>query len=244
MRICIAQTKPIKGNIQKNVEIHKRIIDLAAFNNVDVIVFPELSLTGYEPELAERLSTSKDDVRFDEFQKISDFKKIIICVGVPIKSDNGILISMLIFQPTKSRIIYSKQYLHPGESSFFAAGINNQIFLEKENQKIAFAICYETSVLEHSHYANNKGANIYIASVLNSNDSIDKDIKRLSETAKRHKMTVFMSNYAGISGGCTCAGKSSVWNKQGDLLDQLDAKTQGILIYDTETRETIKINDH
>ncbi|AUP78752.1 carbon-nitrogen hydrolase family protein [Flavivirga eckloniae] len=239
MRICIAQTKPIKGDIQANIEIHKNIINIAVSNKSDIIVFPELSLTGYEPELAKDLATNKDDSRFDEFQEISNKNNITIGVGIPVKSTDGVLISMLIFQPNKPRTLYSKQHLHPGEADLFTVG-NNQIFLEEGNNKIALAICYETSVLEHSEYANSQGANIYIASVLNSIDSIHKDIDRISKTARKYKMTAFMSNYVGMSGGNACVGKSSVWNNQGDLVAQLDDETQGILIYDTLTEEIVK----
>ena len=52
MKICAAQTRPVKGNIQQNIENHKKLINLAVVNGADIIIFPELSITGYEPELA------------------------------------------------------------------------------------------------------------------------------------------------------------------------------------------------
>lgn len=241
MKICIAQTHPIKGDIKKNIEAHKRLISLAILNNADIIVFPELSLTGFEPELAKQLATTKDDERFVELQEISNTQGIIICVGVPIKSNQGILISMLIFQPNKPIEIYSKQHLHNDEFTVFAAG-NHSFFLEKETTKIAFAICYETSIKQHAEYAHNKNATVYMASVLNSTKSIDADIERLSKIASGHKMTVFMSNYVGISGGYKCAGKSSIWNNKGEIIAQLNSETEGILIYDNLTDNVFKKN--
>ena len=52
MKICIGQTNPQKGDIDKNIEIHKQLIQTAIEQSADIIVFPELSLTGYEPDLA------------------------------------------------------------------------------------------------------------------------------------------------------------------------------------------------
>ena len=49
MKISVAQTKPVKGNIESNIDHHKKIIDLAVSYETDIIVFPELSITGYEP---------------------------------------------------------------------------------------------------------------------------------------------------------------------------------------------------
>lgn len=76
MKICVAQTKPVKGDIKSNIEAHKKLIDLTVLNKAELIIFPELSITSYEPELAKELATDKEDSRFDDFQHISDTKEI------------------------------------------------------------------------------------------------------------------------------------------------------------------------
>lgn len=246
MNICIGQTKPVKGNFQHNFEIHKKFIETAVEKKADIIIFPELSLTGYEPLLARELATTQTDNRFDAFQELSNTHKIIIGVGVPTRKENDIFISMIIFQPGKERLTYSKQYLYPTEKGIFTAGQNSTYIRFDNENVIAPAICYELSNAEHSENAKRNNSNIYIASVLNSVNGIDEDIHKLSNIAKKHKMTVFMANYIGQSGGYECAGKSSIWNTEGSLIAQLDDKTEGLLIYDTETKliEEIKINSH
>ena len=241
MKICIAQTTPIKGDIQKNIENHKKLIELSIKNNADLIIFPELSLTGYEPELAELLASTKDDKKLDEFQKISNTNQIIIGVGLPTKNKNGICISMVIFQPNKPRETYSKKHLHPGEEKYFVSG-ENLPPIKFKNHTIGLAICYETSISEHSEKAFKNGANIYIASVLNSINGVDKDINRISDIAQKYKMTSLMANFVGKSGGYDCAGKSSIWNENGQLVEQLNQVNEGIAIVDSETLETIKIH--
>ncbi len=187
MKICTAQTRPIKGNIQSNIDNHKKLIDLAISNRADIVIFPELSLTGYEPKLSKELATNQDDSRFDDFQKTSDAKQITIGVGVPTKSNTGICISMVIFQPYKAKQTYSKQYLHPDEEEFFISG---QSFtgLKVNKTNIALAICYELSVHEHSENAFKSGAEIYIASVAKFVNGVDKAINRLSEIANKYSM--------------------------------------------------------
>ncbi|MFI5131108.1 MAG: nitrilase-related carbon-nitrogen hydrolase, partial [Chitinophagales bacterium] len=76
MKICVAQTRPIKGDVKSNINAHRKLIDLAINNKANSIIFPELSLTGYEPELAKDLATDKDDNRFNDFQEISDSKHV------------------------------------------------------------------------------------------------------------------------------------------------------------------------
>jgi predicted amidohydrolase len=238
MKICVAQTKPIKGDIQRNIEGHKKVIDLAASQGAGIIIFPELSLTGYEPTLAKDLATAPNDNRFDDFQKISDLRQIAIGVGVPIKSSDGIFISMILFQSGKTRQTYSKEYLHPDEEPFFVSG-QNSTPIKVDGVNMAFAICYELSVPAHSENAVKQGAEIYVASVAKFANGIDSAIKTLSEIATKYSMMVLMSNCVGKSDGHDCAGKSSVWNSKGVLLGQLDDRSEGIIMIDTDTQESL-----
>jgi len=49
MKIAIAQVNPIVGDIKGNLEILKKTIDKLPQGNVDLVVFPELFLSGYPP---------------------------------------------------------------------------------------------------------------------------------------------------------------------------------------------------
>lgn len=239
MKICAAQTKPVTGSIQTNIDNHKKLIDLAVSQGAGVIIFPELSLTGYEPRLAAELATTPDDERFDTFQTISNTHQVTVGVGMPLMSNSGILISMIIFQPNKSREIYSKQYLHQDEIPYFING-QQQILLNAGIKKMAPAICYELSVPEHSEKAFEMGTEIYIASVAKSADGVEKAIETLSRIANKYSMTVLMSNCIGQCDGVECAGQTSIWNDNGLLAGQLDDKKEGILIIDTDTQQLTK----
>jgi predicted amidohydrolase len=237
MKICVAQTRPIKGDIQANIAHHKKLIDLAVFNGADTVIFPELSLTGYEPALSKELATTPDDSRFDDFQKISDEKHMSIGVGIPVRNNEGILIAMIIFQPNKPRLAYFKQHLHEDEFPYFING-PTQAPLAKD--KTALAICYELSVTEHSEDAFKNGAEIYIASVAKSVSGAEKAVKTLRDIAKKYSMIVLMSNYIGYCDNFECGGKTSIWDNKGFLLAQLNDRSEGILIIDTDTQQAIE----
>lgn len=235
MKISIAQFEPIKGNIERNLNKHLMFIEAAAQMQPDLMMFPELSLTGYEPDMARDLATSANDKRLLSLQKASDKNNIILCAGLPTIKEDNLYVSMIIFQPGKERITYSKQYLYHTERGIFTAGNTPCIISYDEKNIIAPAICYELSNDEHIEYAYRKNATIYMASVLNSFNGVDADIERLSKIASTYQMTTFMANYIGISGGHKCAGKSSVWDTKGRLIAQLDHQKEGVLLYDTET---------
>ncbi len=234
MKICVAQTRPVKGHIPANIQRHKKLTELAISEGTDLIIFPELSLTGYEPTLAEKLATDQEDSRFNVFQELSNNGQVTIGVGVPVKSPVGICIGMVLFQPHRNRQTYFKQYLHPDEEEFFVAG-EGLTGLTVQKNYVALAICYELSVPEHSERASNNGAKIYIASVAKSGEGADHATKTLSEIARKYSMTVLMSNCTGPCEGFEAEGRTSVWNTKGVLAAQLGNNTEGMIIIDTCT---------
>lgn len=239
MKICIAQTEPIKGNILANIETHLKLIELALTLNAEAIFFPELSLTGYEPELAKKLATNQHDNRLDLFQEISDKNKIIIGLGLPTATESQIRISMVIFEPNKPRQTYSKQQLHSDELPYFEPGVE-QVIIKTNDRNIAPAICYESLQPAHAENAFKLGADVYLASVAKPAKGVEKAFDQYPAVAKQFAMPVLMSNCVGFCDNFISVGKSAVWTKKGELVGQLDDKTEGILIFDTETEEIVK----
>lgn len=241
MKICIAQTKPIKGNVSANIEAHKRIIELALTLNAEAIFFPELSLTGYEPELAKKLSTNHNDNRLDIFQETSDKNNIIIGLGLPTATESKVRISMIIFEPNKPRQTYSKQQLHSDEFQYFENGVG-QVIIETKDKNIAPAICYESLQSTHAENAFKLGADIYLASVAKPASGVEKAFDHYPIVAKQYGIPVLMANSVGLCDNFLSVGKSAVWTKEGELVGQLDDKMEGILIFDTEKEIIVKRN--
>jgi predicted amidohydrolase len=239
MKISIAQTRPIKGDILANIEKHKMLIEVASSLKATSIFFPELSLTGYEPELAKDLVTNQEDNRLDCFQQISDRNRITIGLGIPTKTKTGIQISMIVFQPDKPRQTYSKQQLHSDEFPYFEKG-DQQIVLNIDNKKVVPAICYESLQPDHSDKASKLGAEIYLASVAKSKNGVNKALTYYPQVSMKYSIPVLMSNCIGSCDNFVSAGFSAVWSKQGRLVGQLDDKNEGILIFDTESEQVIK----
>tara|TARA_R110002167_G_scaffold328783_1_gene535309 strand:+ start:1524 stop:2768 length:1245 start_codon:yes stop_codon:yes gene_type:complete len=240
MKICIAQTKSEKGKVQENIQNHLRIVERVIKSNADLIIFPELSITNYEPDLAKEFATDIENSIFNPFQELSDHNKITIGIGMPTNSTGGVNISMLIFQPNEKRVVYSKQMLHSDELSYFVCG-NDQVILDIKGKKIAIGICFETLQLEHFLNTNRKGADIYIASVAKPKGGIKKAYNHFPKIAKEFNTPILMSNCVGYCDNFMSVGQSAIWNENGELIEHLDNENQGILIYDTET-EFVKID--
>ncbi len=239
MKIGIVQARPLKGNVSANIEAHRKLIDSALTYKADAIFFPELSLTGYEPALANELATHQDDDRLDIFQQICDKYTLIIGIGLPTRSATNPRISMVIFRPHQARQTYSKQQLHSDELPYFEAG-KGQVIIESAMAKIAPAICYESLQPSHASNAFDLGANIYVASVAKSANGVEKAFQHFPVIAKQYAMPVLMANCVGFCDNFLSVGRSAVWSKEGRLVGQLDEKSEGVLVYDTGTEELIQ----
>jgi predicted amidohydrolase len=239
MKVAIAQIKPQKGDVQKNIEIHQKWIEAAAAEKSDLVLFSELSLTSYEPKLAAELAISPSDSRLDIFQRLSNTFKISIGIGAPLRSEDGILISMIIFQPQEALEIYSKQKLHADELPYFIEG-KEDLILTSNNKRIGLAICYESLLEEHAESVSNLGAQIYIASVSKDQKGVEKGLIQYPRIARNYSMPVLMSNSIGFCDSFESRGQSAVWNSKGVLINRLTTDQEGLLVFDTETEEVIE----
>jgi len=231
MKISVAQFRSKAGDIAHNQQRHLEFVARAVEQNTALIAFPELSLTGYEPKMAQTLATTPNDPQFDAFQTMSDQHQITITVGMPIQTASLPLIGMLIFRPNSPRGLYAKQFLHEDEWPFFSSG-SGQAFFELEGLRVVPAICYESLQPEHADIANSLKAKIYLTSVVKSLRGMTKAQDHYPAMAFEHRMTVICSNGVGPSDDFVCAGRSGVWSAKGKLVTQMDEFSEGILTYD------------
>jgi len=238
MKICMVQTRPYPGDIQRNIEQHLRLIETAVPHQPDFIIFPELSITGYEPTLAQELAMHRDDGRLAAFQTTADTHQLTVGVGAPIIQPAGLCIGMVLFQPQRPRQLYAKKYLHVDEKPFFVSG-QSSVGLIGDQNNVALAICYELSVPAHAQHAYENGAGIYIASVAKYAAGVAAAHQRLAEIARHYALPVLMGNSVGVADGGVCTGNTAVWNAAGEKLSQLDDTHEGILIFDIDTQEIV-----
>lgn len=234
MRLCAAQCRSVAGDIEQNVLAHIGLVNLAASHGADLVLFPELSLSGYEPGLAKDLAADPLDPRLDVFQQVSDARGIIIGAGLPTAAPDRPRISMILFQPGKVRQAYSKQQLHADELPYFTCG-DGQPVLQAGRHTLAPAICYESLQPEHAAHAARLGADVYLASVAKHARGVVQAYAHYSAVARKHSMTVLMANCVGPCDDFVAASQSAVWNNQGELAGQITGAGEGLILMDTAT---------
>ncbi len=238
MKICLAQTKSSNGELHQNLQEHLQTIQRVVEWGSDLVVFPELSLTGYEPAWAEKLAREPGDQIFEPLQKIADREHISIAVGMPLRTRKGIAIGMLIFCPDAERLVYAKQILHEDELPYFVAG-ENQVLLNIKEYKIAFGICYEALQRKHFLRACEAGATVYLASVAKPERGMTKANTHFAKISAEFSIPILMVNAVGFCDDFMAIGQSAFWDENGRQINQLDDRP-GVLLIDLTTKVTEK----
>ncbi|MHC8386832.1 carbon-nitrogen hydrolase family protein [Pseudomonas sp. MDT2-39-1] len=219
LTIAAAQSISIAGDLAANIAWHQRFMQVAAEQGVQLLVFPELSLTGYERGLAAELAIDPND---EVLRPLRDFARelgVTSVVGMPIRlsDDSPVLIGALVLGADGSLGVYSKQHLHPGEEVAFAPGTGGST-LKIGTETIALAVCADFSHASHAAAAAEQRADLYAAGVLITEDGYAPDTALLQGYACTHSMAVLMANHGGVTGGWESAGRSAIWAADGSLI--------------------------
>lgn len=241
MRIVAAQLRPVGGDVAANLAEHLAVIDRAARCGADLIFFPELSLTGYEPRLAASLAMDAGDPRLDVFQQLSERHELVVGVGLPLRSAAGVQIGMVFFRPGSQRTTYAKRHLHEDELPYFVQGAE-PVLLQIRSLRLAPAICYESLLAAHAAEAAGLGTDIYLASVAKPQGSLQRALLHFPDIARRHRLQVVMVNSVGPCDDFISAGGSAAWNHRGELQACLGNEHAGSICveYGADGLETVR----
>ena len=227
--LAAAQYPAAAADIACNLERHLEFIAQAADRQVQLLVFPELSLSGYELAEAPALALTLDDPRLQPLSAAARARQMTIIVGAPLRSGPALHIAALIFHPSGALATYTKQHLHGAEQQYFSPGVGGSL-LAMHQQRIALAICADTSQPAHASAAAQAGAHIYAAGVLISEAGYAKDSAVLAGYARRYGMLTLMANHAAPTGGWIPAGRSAIWDETGERLIAAPGDAPGLVI--------------
>jgi predicted amidohydrolase len=230
MKIAAAQIESIVGDIKGNLEKHLEMIDLAAKQSVHLIVFPEMSITGYCKEEGSALAVQANSLEILQLIEQSKKHNLVIVVGAPIIIKEELFIGSFILLPTGATEIYTKQFLHSGEEDFYSSSFSYNPSIKIKGETISFAICADIDHEEHPKNAKEQLCSLYIPSIFFTKNGIPEAHKLLAQYSKLHSLNVLMSNYSGDVYGMKSGGRSAFWDNQGRLIGSLDSEKKGLLV--------------
>jgi predicted amidohydrolase len=228
---AVAQIDCVLGDLKRNIEKHISYIQSAIREKASLILFPELSLTGYtlrDVSIDVAVNPFKSRL-FDDFKKLS--KEIIIIVGGVEEGENfAIYNSAFVFEDGEIKHIHRKVYPPTygmfEEMRYFSRGKNVRAFDTKLG-RIGVLICEDLWHISLPYLLAIDGATV-IAGLASSPTRISGESNELTNykiNSEHHKtyarlLSVYLlfSNRVGYEDGVNFWGGSEIVNSDGEVV--------------------------
>lgn len=240
LRIALAQLNLFVGDVAGNTQ---RLIDASAQARddmqADLVLFPELSLSGYPPEdllfhsgLRRQVKTALDRVR-------AETSGITVVAGYPEYAEEGIYNAAAVLCDGETVANYRKQELPNysvfDEKRYFEHGLDTCIF-ELKGIKIALLICEDIWEPNPARAAKANGAQLIV--VINGSPySLRYQERREAVVRARVKDTGLPVAYVNLLGGqdeLVFDGGSFVMNAHGEVVQRVAPFIEGLFAVEVD----------
>jgi predicted amidohydrolase len=226
-KIALAQISCKQGGKTENLRKIKKTVVKAKKQGAELVIFPELSLTGYVVrdevyELAERIPGPSTKIMEDVAKK----NDIHVVFGMPEKSEGteATLHNSAVFIGPEGFIgKYHKMYLPTHsifeEKRYFRPGYQAAVF-DTELGKLGFIICYDIYFPEVTRLTRLEGAQLIVC--ISASPGIRRSFFEALTVARAIENTAFLAfvNLAGIEDGLQFWGGSRLVGPNGRVLVQ------------------------
>lgn len=222
--IAVAQPPCVARDVAANAATHAAAVRAAAAR---VVVFPELSLTGYELDAP---AIAVDDPRLAPLVAACAETGSLALAGAPIHGEAGrIHIGMLAVDGAGARVAYRKMWLGGAEAERFSPG-GEPAVLVVDGWRLGLAICKDTGVPRHAAATAALGIDAYVAGVLEAAEDARVPDERARRVAADHGVWVAVASFAGSTGGgyARAAGGSGIWAAGGVVVSRAGPETGAI----------------
>jgi predicted amidohydrolase len=218
LTIAAAQPRCEPRDLAGNVLEHAEAVREA---QARVVIFPELSLTGYELE-ADPVSAA--DRTLQPIVDACAERGAVAFVGAPIEEDGRRFIAALRVDATGVTVAYRKSHLDGGEPDRFSPG-DGATVIDVDGWRLGMGICKDTGVAEHTTATAELGIDVYVAGLVHAREELAKQDARGLRVADACRSYVAFASAAGPTGGGydATAGESTIWSPDGSVIARASA---------------------
>ncbi len=240
----MVQMNPHLGNLRANANYIKQVIE-SHQKDVNLIIFPELSLCGYPPEDL----VFRDDFLMQNLLMLYEIREITrhchVIVGLPQRGkDKAIYNCAVVIENQQIIATYYKQKLPNykvfDEKRYFNAGSDNCI-IEINAIKIGIMICEDIWFYEPAQCYKEAGASLLI-SINASPYNVDAQTDRLLMLKQRvleTELPIIYVNQVGGQDELVFDGTSMVYGSNAELLQRCPAFESGLFKGELNSKQDI-----
>lgn len=250
IRIALSVFKSIPDDFESNFTNTIDRVIAAKQAGADIICFPEMNLTGYNPRGNVKASAQSISGAVSErLLQAADHEKIAILAGLAEIDDTGrIFASHVIALPQKELHVYRKIHLAPPEKEVFSYGDTASLF-QYQDTTIGVQLCYDAHFPELTTLMALRGADLIFfphASPRGApKDKIKSWMRHLTARAFDNGVFVAACNQTGNnSNGTSFPGVALVISPSGEIIAQHDSGKEGLLLADLKAEMLAQVREH
>jgi len=232
MKLAIFQGQSIVSDVESNLQKMAGVINAAAAQGADIIVFPELFLTGYN--MKNKTSSLAEPVNGPSsatIKKMAIRHNIGVLYGYPEKVGEECFNSAQMINSSGECISnFRKNHLFgPMEKEFFTPG-NDIALFDLGGLTFGILICYDIEFPEIARKSVLSGANVIL--VPTATDSPYEEVATTVVRARAYENQVFVAyvNHSGIEDDITFIGTSGIIGPDGKDICRAGQHNEALMV--------------
>ena len=216
--VCTAHD--ITANARRHAETVRSVV-------ARVVVFPELSLTGYELDAA---PVAVEATALEPIIEACAATGSLALAGAPVADGDGSrFIAMLRIDATGVQVAYRKTWLGGNEPEHFCAG-DGPTVLEVDGWRLGMGICKDTGASQHTAGTAALGVDVYVAGLVHRPEELPEQEARAVVIARTCRAFVAFASFAGPTGDifAETAGTSAIWSPEGLAINRAGPEAGGV----------------
>ena len=254
--VTAAQISPVLGKVQENLEKHLFYIEEAKKLKSDIIIFPELSLTGYN--LKDSALDVARNTESREVQAIAEASKGITTIFGLVELGFAAQIhnSSLAVRENKVLFLHRKlnlpNYGDLTEGKLFGTGRSIDTFKLQEQWFGSILICADVWNPGLVHLAAVSGATILTIPINAAHETVKHDLYSNSEGwdlmarfySYIYGLPIVVVNRIGKESEFEFFGKSKIFGPHGEILSQAGSDKEEIITAELKFSEIVRARSH
>jgi N-carbamoylputrescine amidase len=247
--LCLAIVTCLCNRFKDNFNTCCDIISTAARKGADMVIFPEMTLTGYGTD--HRFSKQvppMDSQVIQTFARLSDQLNLAILIGLAETINERIYGSHLVFIPHTPYCKYQKLHIAPNEQGIFTPGTRIPVFAHG-GVKFGIQLCYDAHFPELSTAMALQGADLIVLPHAsprgNQQDKFTSWMRHLPARAFDNGVFVAAVNQTGDNGaGLEFPGLSVVIGPDGKLMSRSLPKNNHLHVVTLDPKQLAHVRSH
>ncbi|MBA2443960.1 MAG: carbon-nitrogen hydrolase family protein [Nocardioidaceae bacterium] len=238
LRVAAVQAEAVAGHVAANVATAAAAVDAAVGRGAQLVVLPELFLSGYDPETLrlrpDDCDVDIDDGRLEPLQGAARDHSVAVLCGASVRMSHGArALALLSFLATGEVLLaYTKQHLWHAEQTIFTPGTDGAS-VELQGWPIGLGVCYDGCFPEHARAASDAGALAYVCPSAYVVGSEHRRDLYYSARALDNGIYVVMAGLTGRCGSLEFSGGTAIYDPQGRPVARVESGT-GMAVADLD----------